>query len=146
MDQRLDIILDKLNSLESGQVELNKKLEVMESGQIELNKKLEVMESGQVELNNKLEAMESGQIELNKKLEVMESGQDELYQMVRAIRDRQEETDAKLDALSMDVHHAHGEIAGVKDAVKELREGVIFVNRKVADTEYEVNLLKQRKQ
>ncbi|WP_416876582.1 hypothetical protein, partial [Kitasatospora sp. SC0581] len=70
----------------------------------------------------------------------------ELYQIVRAIRDRQEETDAKLDALSMDVHHAHGEIAGVKDAVKELREGVIFVNRKVADTEYEVNLLKQRKQ
>ncbi|APB35975.1 MULTISPECIES: hypothetical protein [Heyndrickxia] len=93
----------------------------------------------------KLSSLESGQKELNERLEVMESGQKELGQIVRAIRDRQEETDAKIDALSMDVHHVHGEIAGVKDEIKDLRNGVIFVNRKVADAEFEINMMKQNK-
>jgi len=53
-----------------------------------------------------------------KKLNSLESGQKELGQIVRAIRDRQEESDAKLDSLSMDVHHVHGEIAVVKEKIK----------------------------
>jgi chromosome segregation ATPase len=117
MDQKLELILKKLSSLESGQKELNQKFE----------------------------ALESGQKELNNKFEVLESGQKELGQIVRTIRDRQEETDAKIDALSMDVHHVHGEIAGVKEEIKDLRNGVIFVNRKVADAEFEINMMKQNK-
>jgi len=131
MDQKLELILKKLSSLESGQKELNQKFEALESGQ--------------KELNNKFEVLESGQKEMKQRLEVMGSGQKELGQIVRTIRDRQEETDAKIDALSMDVHHVHGEIAGVKEEIKDLRNGVIFVNRKVADAEFEINMMKQNK-
>jgi len=132
MDQKLELILKKLSSLESGQKELNQKFEALESGQ--------------KELNNKFEVLESGQKEMKQRLEVMGSGQKELGQIVRAIRDRSEETTAtKIDALSMDVHHLHGEIAGVKEEIKDLRNGVIFVNRKVADAELEINMMKQSK-
>lgn len=44
----------------------------------------------------------------------MVSGQAELLQIVRSIRDRQETTDAKLDALTMEVHKIHGELTSIK--------------------------------
>ena len=45
-----------------------------------------------------------------RKLEALEEGQKELSQISRAIRDRQEETDAKLEAMAMDVHKLHGKV------------------------------------
>lgn len=39
---------------------------------------------------------------LNSKVNTLESGQKELHQITRAIYDRQEETDAKLEALTVD--------------------------------------------
>lgn len=38
--------------------------------------------------------------EMNDRIGNLESGQSELQQITRAIRDRQEETDAKLEALT----------------------------------------------
>lgn len=40
---------------------------------------------------------------------------DEVKEIVLAMRDRQEETDAKLEALSMDVHKAYGKITALED-------------------------------
>ncbi len=40
---------------------------------------------------------------------------DEVKEIVLAIRDRQEETDAKLEALSMDVHKVYGKITDLED-------------------------------
>lgn len=37
---------------------------------------------------------------------------DELKQIVLALRDRQEESDAKIEALSMDMNKLHGVVAG----------------------------------
>jgi len=42
------------------------------------------------------------------KLETLESGQQELKEIVVSLRDRQEETDAKLESLTMDVHKLYG--------------------------------------
>ncbi|NWL89614.1 hypothetical protein DMN77_18870 [Paenibacillus sp. 79R4] len=56
------------------------------------------------------------------KLESLESGQAELQQITSAIRDRQEETDAKLEALSMDVHQLHGVVVAIKENIDELNK------------------------
>lgn len=58
--------------------------------------------------------------EMKTKMETLESGQHELQQITRAIRDRQDETDAKLEALSMDVHHLNGKVEGLSAKVEEL--------------------------
>jgi hypothetical protein len=45
-----------------------------------------------------------------RKLEVLEEGQKELNQISRVIHDRQEETDAKLEAMAIDVHKLLGKV------------------------------------
>lgn len=49
------------------------------------------------------------------KLELILSRLDELTQITKAIRDRQDETDAKLEALAMDLHKSRGEISEFRD-------------------------------
>ncbi|MFB5676139.1 hypothetical protein ACE3NQ_03875 [Paenibacillus terreus] len=45
-----------------------------------------------------------------RKIEALEEGQKELIPISRAISDRQEETDAKLDGMAMDVHKLQGKV------------------------------------
>lgn len=70
--------------------------------------KLDVLEAGQKKLDAGLKALETGQTTLD-------AGLKEIYQIVRALWDRQEETDAKLDSISMDVHKLHGEVTSLKE-------------------------------
>ena len=58
-----------------------------------------------------------------KKFEILESCQKELHQIVRAIRDRQENTDAKLESISMDINKIHGEIVSIKETQQILIQG-----------------------
>lgn len=48
----------------------------------------------------------------------------ELHQLTRAILDRQEETDAKVEALTMDVHQIKGDVAKLKEDVATLKSDV----------------------
>lgn len=56
-------------------------------------------------------------------LQSLKSGQAELQEITRAIRDRQEGTDAKLEALSMDVHQLNGTAVSIKENLSELKKG-----------------------
>jgi len=55
---------------------------------------------------------------------VMQTQLKETNEIVRAIKHRQEETDAKLDALSMDVHKLHGEVSSLKNG-QERQERIL---------------------
>lgn len=59
-------------------------------------------------------SMKTDILGLKETQELMQVQLGETNAIVRAIRDRQDETDAKLDALSMDVHKLHGELTSVK--------------------------------
>lgn len=89
-----------------------------------------------------------------KKLEVIESGQKELNQAVRAIHDRQEETDAKLEALAMDMHHIKGELTRLEEKVdanheavmselSDLKSDVEFTYQKASRNELELHRLRR---
>jgi len=56
--------------------------------------------------------------------EALKNGQKELYDLVNALLHRQEETDAKLESLTMDVHRMHGEITAMKQEIRMLSEKV----------------------
>lgn len=82
------------------------------------------------------------------KLESLESGQAELQQITRAIRDRQEETDAKLEALSMDVNKIYGNTVRIEQKLDEnhndIRGDIRFLSHRVVALEMEVDKLKNR--
>ncbi|WP_318614195.1 hypothetical protein [Sporosarcina sp. YIM B06819] len=65
----------------------------------------------------KLVTLESGQNNLK-------TGQQELKEIVVALLDRHEETEAKLENLSMDVHKMHGDVTSIKEQLSELQSEV----------------------
>jgi chromosome segregation ATPase len=77
------------------------------------------------------------------KLELLESGQTELRQIVHAIHHRQEETDAKLDSLSLDVHKIHGDMIVVKEKVGAIKDEIEFTYQKTSKNEMEIFKLKR---
>lgn len=85
---------------------------------------------------------------MNTRLGSLESGQSELHQITTAIRDRQEETDAKLEALTMDVNKIHGSTVRIEqkmdETLSDIRGDVRFLNHRIADLELEVDKLKNR--
>lgn len=85
---------------------------------------------------------------MNTRLGSLESGQSELHHITTAIRDRQEETDAKLEALTMDVNKIHGNTVRIdqkmEETLSDIRGDVRFLNHRIADLELEVDKLKNR--
>lgn len=64
---------------------------------------------------------------MSDKLDAILQSIKELQQVTHAIFDRQEETDAKLEALSMDVHHIKGDVATLKEDVAILKTDVAML-------------------
>lgn len=58
------------------------------------------------------------------KLDQLLEGMNELRLITRALVDRQDETDAKLDALTMEVHQLKGDVSELKQDVAVLKQGV----------------------
>ena len=57
---------------------------------------------------------------LMNEIKLIQTQQNETNQLIQAIRDRQEETDAKLDSLSMDVNKIHGIVSGHTEIIEKL--------------------------
>ncbi|GIP51579.1 hypothetical protein [Paenibacillus vini] len=75
-------------------------------------------------MKSDMQTMKSDILGLKETQELMQVQLGETNAIVRAIRDRQDETDAKLDALSMDVHKLHGELTSVK-ATQDRHEKIL---------------------
>jgi predicted nuclease with TOPRIM domain len=68
--------------------------------------------------------LHDGQKCLEKEQAYLKSGLKELNELMTALLYRQDETDAKLEALAMDVHNIHGEIASLKQGLHKLEKKV----------------------
>jgi len=77
------------------------------------------------------------------KLDLLLEGMNELRQVTRAILDRQDETDAKLEALTMEVHQLKGEVAELKRDVAVLKQDVAELKQDVAVLKQDVAELKE---
>lgn len=83
-----------------------------------------------VGMKKDIEGIKSEIIDIKNEQQIMKVQLDENTQMIRAIYDRQEETDARQEALTMDVHRLHGEVTSIKeeqamhsDILQKLAEG-----------------------
>ncbi|MEK3935032.1 hypothetical protein MKY41_06885 [Sporosarcina sp. FSL W7-1349] len=79
-----------------------------------LKKDVEILKSDVCTLKNDVETLKSDVGTLKSDIETLKSGQAELNDIVRVIRDRQDETDAKLESMHMDLHKVIGETAALK--------------------------------
>ncbi|MCM3476198.1 hypothetical protein [Caldibacillus thermoamylovorans] len=75
--------------------------------------------------------------------QTIKSQVNENTQLLKAVIHRQEETDAKLDAISMDVHKLHGEINYIKEEMSDIKTTVDFTYQKTTKNELEIFKLKQ---
>jgi exonuclease VII small subunit len=105
---KLDIIIQKLDSLEGSVKTLEGSVKTLE-GNVKV-------------LEGSVKALESGQKVLEGGMKALESGQKELYAIVSAVRHRQDETDAKLDNVAMDVNKLLGKTEGLTTQFAEFRE------------------------
>ncbi|OAB34166.1 hypothetical protein [Paenibacillus glacialis] len=85
---------------------------------------------------------------MNTRIGSLESGQSELHQITSAIRDRQEETDAKLEALSMDVNKIQGNTVRIEEKINEdlvdIHGDVRFLSHRIVALEMDVDKLKNK--
>src|SRR5690554_2490500 len=130
---KLDLILDKLDTLEAGQVKLEEGQEKLWAGQVKLEEGQEKLWAGQVKLEEGQEKLWAGQTSL-------ENGLRETNQIVRAIRDRQDETDAKLDAVSMDVNKLIGKVEGNSSKLDEVSADLLTFRRDTKNKLFEVEV------
>ncbi|GJM73537.1 hypothetical protein HMSSN036_57530 [Paenibacillus macerans] len=106
----------------------------------------ELKEMLQFVINESLQPVKDDIRSVKDEIQLLKTGQEELRLITSAIRDRQEETDAKLEALSMDVNHMHGDLVRIEQKLdeneSELRGDVRFLNHRIADLEMKVEKLK----
>jgi len=74
------------------------------------------MENRLESVENRLESVENRLESVENRVGAVEKRQDETYQIVRAIYSRQELTDAKLDALTIDVRRMQGDFVELKES------------------------------
>ncbi len=86
---------------------------------------------------NELKEIKSEQRSMKHDLDLVKSQLTENTNLTRAIFDRQEETDAKLEALTMDVHNLHVEVTDIKTRLA-------FNTYKITENELEIFKLKRQ--
>ncbi|EQB94398.1 hypothetical protein GA8_17165, partial [Geobacillus sp. A8] len=82
------------------------------------------MRKEQEEFRRIQQALLEGQKRLEEEQAHIKAGQKELYDLMSALLHRQDETDAALDALAMDVHKLHGEVSSIHQRLDALEKKV----------------------
>ena len=129
MDEKLDLILQELQSIKQ------------EIGTMKLEIKSVKQEMGA--MKQEIESMKQEMGAMKEEMLALKSGQKELHLISRAIRDRQEETDAKLESLSMDVHQLHGKVEQNSEKLNLLIEDHKSVHEVLG--EHEVSIRSMRR-
>ncbi|MBE2940610.1 hypothetical protein [Anoxybacillus flavithermus] len=75
-------------------------------------------------LREEMNAFRKEQQLIREEQQALKNGQKELYDLMNALLHRQDETDAKLEALTMDVHHMRGEMTAMKQEIHTLNEKI----------------------
>lgn len=130
-EQLLQQIIQKLDRIENEQQAMKSEIGSVKS------------ELGSVK--SELGSMKSELGSLREIQALMQSQLSETNAIVRAIRDRQEETDAKLDALSMDVHKLHGELTHLKEGQERHERILEKLSLRSIEQETDISALRRAK-
>ncbi|MEF2968052.1 hypothetical protein V3851_19670 [Paenibacillus sp. M1] len=107
-EQLLHQILQKLDHIETEQYDMKSDIQSMKSD-------MQSMKSEMQSMGSEMQSMKSDIQGLKGTQGLMQTQLSETHAIVRAISDRQDVTDAKLDALSMDMNKRHGEQNSIRE-------------------------------
>lgn len=105
----------------------------------------QAMKSEMGSMTSELGSLKSELGSLKETQSLMQSQLSETNAIVRAIRDRQEETDAKLDALSIDVHKLHGELTHLKEGQERHERILEKLSLRSIEQETDISALRRAK-
>lgn len=99
-------------------------------------------------MNNDLKPMLESIIQealkpIKEELKTIKTQLDENTQITKSILHRQNETDTKMDSISIDVHKVHGELTFVKEEIADIKDTVDFTYQKTSKNELEIFKLKR---
>ncbi|GAA0407833.1 hypothetical protein [Paenibacillus motobuensis] len=121
------------------------KLDRIENEQQAMKSDMGSMKSELGSMKSELGSMKSELGSLKETQALMQSQLSETNAIVRAIRDRQEETDSKLDALSMDVHKLHGELTHLKEGQERHERILEKLSLRSIEQETDISALRRAK-
>lgn len=125
------VISEALQPITKEIKELNQRIGGMENEIQDLNQRVGGMENEIQGLNQHVGSIENEMKNMNAQL-------DENTQITKAIYHRQEETDARLESLSLDVHTMHGEVILTKEQVADIKKEIEFTYQKTSKNELEI--------
>ncbi|MDF2923192.1 MAG: hypothetical protein K0R57_2106 [Paenibacillaceae bacterium] len=164
---KLDLILEKLDKMENRQaaLEVNQQAFADRQTALEANQQAFADRQTALEANQQAFADRQAAFEVNQmafadrqasfeeiqrsiqtNVQYLIEGQKELYQLVRAIHHRQDMTDAKLEALTLDVHYIRGDLAALKDSEDRQNRILESLGLRSLEQETEIRELKRVRQ
>lgn len=96
-------------------------------------------------MQTEMKSMKSEIKDIKESQHLMQTQLNKTNEIVRAIRHRQEETNTKLDALSMDVYRLHGEVLSLKDGQERQERILEKLSLRSIEQEAEIRDLKRIK-
>lgn len=122
MKTELQELKVEVHEIKVEQQEMKAEVQEIKVEQQEMRAEVQEIKVEQQEMRTGVQAIKVEQQGMRTELQEVKAEQrlmsaklDENIQITHAIFDRQEETDAKLGALTMDVHKIHGEITSIKE-------------------------------
>lgn len=93
---------------------------------------------------NELKELRSEQQGMKNEIETIKTQLEENTQITKAIHHRQEETDAKLEGLSLDFAKLHGEVVSTKTSIDQLIEDQKSINELLGEHEISIRSLRRK--
>lgn len=161
MEKKLDLILQKLEKLDSFESDLEtiksrmggleRRMDGLDTRMDRLDTRMDRFDSRMGKFDSRMGKLEHRMGELDhinsrlNDLDHIKSQLNEHTQLFHAIRDRQEETDAKLDALSMTVNYIQGDLTSLKEGQERQDRILESLSLRSLEQETEIRELKRIK-
>lgn len=96
------------------------------------------MKTDMADMKNDMAGMKTDMVGMKTELASVKAQLDENTKLTRAILDRQEETDARLESVAMDIHKMQGAITSLKEDVSDIKGGLEFTYQKTTKNEMDI--------
>lgn len=130
-EQLLREILQKVSNIEIEQGSMKSDMQTMKSDMETIKSEMQTMKAD-------IQSVKGTQ-------ELMQTQLNQTNAIVRAIRDRQDETDAKLDALSMDVHKLRGDFVRLQEGQERHEKVLEKLSLRSIEQETDISALRRAK-
>jgi len=127
---------DEQRAMRNEQLVMKEEQRAMRDEQVAMKEEQRAMRDEQL-------AMKDEQITMGERLVLMQSQIEENTTLTKAIRDRQEETDAKLENLTFNMHKQQGDVTAIRETVANIKSEIEYTYEKTSRNELEIFKLRK---